>query len=461
MSIFTRFLSFAILASPAVCAAAQDAPEPRTLQLYDEVIFYDGYNSNVIDAGLDDGVLRHRNNLYAVKLTDEQLNWFGEDLVMDVVVGARCDNYDRIGNVNIAFVPKGETSYDWQTTTRIELARFITPFMDMNKQPDEVPYRYSLDAVSYIFRDAKLREQYDFWVEFELFGIPYAANTQIAGCQDRNDVFEGTLIFTSLSDPQPATDKHVLVPIVIKKPEYIGHNMNNYSEDGTDEIGKCVKTWTFEVPQDCADSRITLVMSNHGANAGGEEYNRRLHKIYVDGEQVMKFMPGGKSCEPYRIYNTQANGIYGDERSEDSWEHYSNWCPGAAIPIREIDLGPMSAGVHTFTIKVLLTKFPDQQGDFPVSAYFQGLTEGTLPAGIYTPAMTEPDCEIAVKGHKVTWNSDRDVKEVILYSTAGEILSIVPGAAKRLDMTGFSKGIYLIGLRCYDGSSCIRKFILL
>ena len=107
MSIFTRFLSFAILASPAVCAAAQDAPEPRTLQLYDEVIFYDGYNSNVIDAGLDDGVLRHRNNLYAVKLTDEQLNWFGEDLVMDVVVGARCDNYDLIGNVNIAFVQIG------------------------------------------------------------------------------------------------------------------------------------------------------------------------------------------------------------------------------------------------------------------------------------------------------------------------------------------------------------------
>lgn len=461
MKIFTPIVPLMALAlTTAHVAMAQNDPSGRELQLYNEVIFYDGYNETVMDADLDDGVLRHRNNLYAVKLTDEQLNWFGDDLIMDVVIGARCDNYDRIGNVNLAFVTKGAETYDWQTTTRVELARFITPFMNKNKQPDEVPYRYSLDAVSYIFRDAKWREQYDFWVEFEVFGVPYAANQQVKGCKDRNDVFDGTLTFTSISDPKPAINNHVFVPIVIKKPEYMGHNLNNYSEDATDEIGKCVKTWTFDVPEDCTDGRITFIISNHGANAGGEEYVRRVHQIFYDDEKLLQYTPGGVSCEPYRIYNTQANGIYGTSRDEESWIKSSNWCPGAVIPIRELDLGPVSKGTHKFKVNVVRARFVDQQGDFPVSAYFQGVTDGKLPAGMYTPAMLEPEVSVSVQGRRVSWNSNRGIHEVILYSVEGEILRVEPGSVGCMDLSQMQPGVYLLGIFSTDGSTAVRKFII-
>lgn len=448
------------LAAAPLSATGQDAGEPRQLKLFDDVVYYDGYQmEKIIDADKNDGILRLRNSLYSVKLTEEQLNWFGEDLDLNVIIRALCDNYDRIGDVNLALTPKGTETYDWETATRVELARYITPFMDKNKEPFEVPYAYTVDAASYIFRDAKLRANYDFWIELELFGVPYAANEQIAGCKDRNDVFAGTLTFDSYSEPAGMTDKHVFVPIVIRRPEYQGHNLNNYSERGTDEIGRCIKTWTFEVPEDVTDGRITFIISNHGANSGGEEYIRRLHLISFDGKEAMQYTPGGVSCEPYRKYNTQPNGIYGNKRSDKSWQRSSNWCPGAIIPIREIDLGPVAKGTHTFTVEVPEAKFQGEQGDFPVSAYFQGLTEGRLPAGMYTPEMLEPETTVTVDGDMVRWTCDREVSEAVLYSTRGEMLRIVPGAAGEMELSLYEPGVYLLGLRCADGSSAVRKIV--
>ena len=99
----------------------------------------------------------------------------------------------------------------------------------------------------------------------------------------------------------------------MKKPEYKSHNLNNYSEQGTDTIGTCTKTYKFTVPEKVADSQLVLVMSNHGANSKGEEYNRRLHLIYFNDEIISTFTPGGKSCEPTvstaKARRTTVNGL--------------------------------------------------------------------------------------------------------------------------------------------------------
>lgn len=458
--IFTLLPAATLMLAASLTASAQDdAATPRTINIYDKTVFYDGYNDNVMDAGLDDGITRFRNSIYSRPLTQEELNWFGSDLTIDIAIGALCDNYDRIGNINLALVPKGAATYDRSTTTIIELCRFITPFMNKNKQPDVVPYTFDTDAVSYIFRDSKLREAYDFWVEFELFGVPYAANQQIAGCADRNDVFTGTLNFSSFSEPAPLTDDHVFVPVYFKTPEYIATNLNNYRETACDTIGVTTRTWEFTVPEDVVDSRVTLIISNHGANAGGEEYVRRLHLVYVDGEIVSTFTPGGVSCEPYRQYNTQPNGIYGTSRSDASWRKSSNWCPGAIIPIREIDLGNFKAGTHKIMIRVPKAKFRDKQGDFPVSIYFQGLTKGTLPAGLYTADALEPTAEITVNGDRVDWTCAVNVEEAILYNVSAQMLKVVPGAASTMSIGEYEPGLYVISLRCDDGSTVTRKIV--
>jgi len=133
-----------------ISVMAEDA-EWRQLQLFNEATFYDGYlfEKNP-DKDLQDGILRHSTSLYAVKLTDEQLALIGDSLRMNVFVKACCDNYDRIGNINLALVPKGAETYKPDETQRIELGRFITPFMNKNRQPDTVPYTYRLDYLSLI-----------------------------------------------------------------------------------------------------------------------------------------------------------------------------------------------------------------------------------------------------------------------------------------------------------------------
>ena len=188
----------------------------KTITFFDDVVFYDGYNETIFGADENDGVLRHRNSLYAVKMTDEQLDAFGETTEMNVTIRALCDNYDRIGNINLAFVPKGQSTYrlDGAFVERIELGRFITPFMNYHTLPNRVPYSFQVDYLGHLFHDSNMRAAYDFWLEFELFGMPYSANTQIAGCAGRNDIFAGTLEFVTSEPAMANSNDNVIVPIV-------------------------------------------------------------------------------------------------------------------------------------------------------------------------------------------------------------------------------------------------------
>lgn len=435
--------------------------EPRMQRIFDDAVFYDGYRSEVVDADLDDGILRHANHLYARRLTDSELDWIGSDFRMKVVIRALCDNYDRIGNINLALVPKGSESYDIDEVDRLELGRFITPFMNKNAKLKEVPYEYSSDAISLIFRDSDLREKYDYWMEFELFGVPYAANQQIAGCADRNDVFKGTLDFECSGAPAPRVTTHRLVPIVIKRPESKGHNLNNYSERGTDTIGTCTKTYHFEVKEQLADARVTLIMSNHGANSYGEEYNRRKHLVYVDGELVLVFKPGGKSCEPYRQYNTQVNGIYGrTPMTESQWTSWNNWCPGDIIPIRDINLGELGPGEHTVMIRVPEAQFNEGQGDFPVSMYLQGLTEGVLPAESDGLHLDMPELEISVREGVLTLRCADSFAELEVYDNAGVLRYGTCHPQQSTDLSRLPGGVYVVVATDRDGRLAYRKVML-
>lgn len=449
-----------------VCAGLKAQTNGRdTVTVFDAVRFYDGYlvENNPEDPTLD-GILRHRTSLYAIKLTDEQLAQIGDSLEMHVRVQACCDNYDRIGNVNIAFVPKGQETYKPDEVQRIEIGRFITPFMNKNKKPDTVPYEYKVPYLSYIFRDSELRAQYDIWVELEIFGVPYAANQQIKGCADRSDVFLGTLKFSTINENRGVmTDKDVLVPIVIKNPEYIAHNLNNYDEQATDELGKTIKTYTFTVPKDVADGQLVLVTSNHGANEGGEEYNRRWHYIYYDGgeEPVMVYKPGRNSCEPFRKYNTCPNGIYGYfKRTDETWQSFSNWCPGDVIDNRIIDLGEVKAGTHTVCISVPDAEFVGKQGDIPVSIFFQGLTEGILNniEGVSVEE-SKPLVTITKTGKTLVAGSSEGIVSIELRDLQGKLVRQTE-CGKTINCSGCALGIYLVSVELMNGIIETHKVLL-
>lgn len=453
----------------AICAGAASftasAAERLSETLFNETVFYDGYQDKTIfDEALEDGIFRFRNHTYSMRLTEEFCKSFGDNAELDVIVGALCDNYDRHGSISIAFAPKGEATYDPLTVPKIEIARFITPFMNKNKTPDSVPYNYTLPDLGLILRDPSIHEQYDLWLEAYLFGVPYAANEQVAGCEGRSDVFRLTTTFTHdpASDALVMEPRHHLVPIATVRTEEHGNvNFNNFNEQATDTLGLTTKTWRFEVPADVTDAKIVLINTNHGANANGEEYVRRQHLVYVDGEISLIYWPGGVSCEPYRKYNTQPNGIYGYFVLPDwQWEEWNNWCPGQAVPIREIHLGALKAGEHSVMIRVPQAVFSDGQGDFRPALYFQGVEEGVLPstviAGVESP---EVPVEWSNEGNIWNFNSEVPVSEARVYSYDG---SLIYGEynATSVDLSDCQPGIYIISLTKADGSDTFRKVIV-
>lgn len=366
------YLLFTLLA----LGAADLLHAQTTIPIFDNILFYDGYATRVDTPPAPAGFIRQRNDLYSVKLTDQQIGQIGTSLRMNVVIKASCDNYDRIGNVNLAFVPKGDTTYHPDSVDRIEIGRYITPFMNKNRTPDTVPYTYDISNVAHLLKETSITTDYDIWVELQVFGVPYAANTQVAGCAGRNDVFYGSLDFVTNGTLAPENN-NVLIPLNFQK------DLNNYAAGASDTVGQTKRTITFNVDQDLTDAVFVLITSNHGANSGGEEYNRRQHNIFFDGNQVLTYKPGRTSCEPFRVYNTQGNGIYGPSpRTDAQWQSFSNWCPGDVIDTRIIPLGAVTGGSHTFVIDVPAAQFVGQQGYIPVSLYLQGKTSGTVPVPV-------------------------------------------------------------------------------
>ncbi len=340
-------------------------PEQLSLTLLDEVTFYDGYAA-IVDEPVPEGVIRHSNALYAAKLGGDDLAAIQNTLDMRVYIGALCDNYDRLGAVFLSLVPKGAETYDPAEVSRFEIARFITPFMDKNKQPNVVPFDFEIDNIVPILKDEALTADYDFWFELSVFGVPYTANKEIAGCEGRNDVFLGTLVLNS--DSETAAESFDFAILLATNEAF-----NNYQVNATDKYGQTRKTIKFTLDTDTTATQLVLITSNHGANPGGEEYNRREHYVSIDKELVLQYKPGRESCEPFRMYNTQDNGIYGPSpKSDAEWQSFSNWCPGDVIDTRIIDLGPMTSAIHKFEIKVPDAEFVGEEGNIPFSLYLQG-----------------------------------------------------------------------------------------
>ncbi len=407
-----------------------------TIPIYDNVLFYDGYAGLVNEPTAAD-VIRLRNDLFTKKLTTEVLSQIGNTLQLSISISAACDNYDRIGNINLALVPKGATSYNPATTSRIELGRFITPFMNKNVAPNLVPYSFTVNNVTKILKDSYLNTLYDFWIEFELFGVPYAANTQIAGCAGRNDVFYGTLNFVTNTDAIVPNDTFIL-PLNFKK------DLNNYADGATDIIGDTVRIIEFQLPTAINNAKFYLITSNHGANAGGEEYNRRWHLVSLDGTNILTYRPGEPTCEPYRVYNTQANGIYGaSPRTPTQWQSFSNWCPGSVIPIRQLNLGNLAAGTHTFQLSVPDAVFVDSQGYIPVSLYLQG--ENTV---LGVESFTQMDFDYYPNPTKdnITVNANSTIQSIQLCDMQGRVLVTKTADATQatIDVSNYSKGVYFI-----------------
>lgn len=346
----------------------------------------------------------YEQDIISRKLTPEEIASIGSSVRMNIVLTAACDNYDRLAGVNLVLVPKGSTTYTFNQADikRIEIGRFITPFMNKNATIKQVPYSYQVDNISNILHDTTLSSNYDFWIEFRADGYSAAANTEVAGCADRTDVFRGNLEFVTSGTVTPS--QNFFLPLSYRQ------NLNNYN--ATDVPGQTTRLVTFTLDQPVPNAILHLSTSNHGSNSGGEEYVKRVHNVYLDDQLVSQYMPGGKNCEDYRQYNTQGNGIYGNTaKTLRGWISWNNWCPGDVIPNREVNLGNLTAGTHTIKIDVPTAVFTGQQGYFPISMYIQNQKSGEVicaaPYNLKITKQVNTNVDIAWKenGNSSQWQA--------------------------------------------------------
>lgn len=438
----------------------------ETVELLHNVVFYDGYKTDeVVDAALEDGVVRHQNSLYATRIDPAIYPYIGDNLRLEATLHARCDNYDRMAKFHLAFVPKDAGSYSPGDVRRIEIARFITPFMNKNRKPKEVPYTWDIPNVAYIFHDPAITGKYDIWLEAYVFGVPYDAQKHILGCAQRNDVFsvDASFVFDKDGKGEYAEPgrQHLLTPVYTTKSELEGNvNFNSYNEKACDRTGVCERTFTFSIEDDLDDAFITLINSNHGAGENGEEYVRRLHNIYVDGNLLLTYTPGGVSCEPYRQYNTQGNGIYGKEPTDD-WEEWNNWCPGQAVPIRYINLGALTKGEHSIKLQVPDAEFYNNDGDFRPSIYVQGLRKGSFPMSSVRDIFAETD-DLFTFGNRdggVAYSCRVPLRDVCLFDANGILLEGHYSPDGFISLESRPAGVYFVAAYTRDGRSSVFKTV--
>ena len=439
--------------------------DPYTLQVFNQAVYYGMYEGTVNEP-VPAGAIRHSNSSYGIKLTAEQIANFGNTLTMTVTLNPLCDNYDRIGNVNLAFVPKDSESYVYDQVKRIEIGRFITPFMDKNDTAvTEVPYEYELNHLTNIFHDEAIAAQYDFWVELEVYGYQGGpgqggAAVEIPGCAGRNDVYQGSLTFVSTTDEQiPTPDASFIGPLSFK------YELKDYTLEGTDVIGETVRTIGFTLSNPIENAKLHIITSNHGSNTNGEEYIRRNHYIYFDDAEKLMYKPGGVSCVPFRDYNTQLNCIYWvcngtsnppprpDTNTAWSW---NNWCPGDKIPNRVVELGTVAAGYHTYRIEVPDAVFAGDQGYFPMSVYLTGDGSSVLLGDCFAQdkvtIFPNPVSDVAT-----IQTNGLVIKAVTVVNTLGQ--NVLEGNTDKIDMSSFQDGIYIVKVEFDNNQTAIKKIV--
>lgn len=420
------------------------------MNVISEATYYDGY-APTVSQPVPTGLIRLSNARYARKLTDTELDTFKAKIAMRVTIGALCDNYDRLGSVYLAMVPKNQTSYTINDASvkRIEVGRYITPFMNKNRSPIEVPYTYNLSNLYNVFHDTGLRNTYDLYMELDVFGVPYAAQNEVTGCTGRNDVFTGTLTFFSTDTGATSTDYNHLLPLISN------NKLNNYNS--TDVTGETVRIVNFNLSNPVTNANFVIISTPHGANNGGEEYVRRQNYTFIDDVQVLTYTPGGISCEPYRVYNTQGNGIYGSiPKIVSDWTSWNNWCPGNAVPIRGFTLPSMTAGNHTLKHTIPTAVFNQQQGDVYLSIYMQSKSNTTLDVKdiktIDVSIYPNPTSDF------VTIKSKVDVLSIALFSVDGKKL-FENYKENRIDLSAYPTGVYFLSIALKDGTAFKHKII--
>ncbi len=106
----------------------------------------------------------------------------------------------------------------------------------------------------------------------------------------------------------------------------------------------------FTLKEPAKNARLYYLTSGHGGWGGGDEFNQKPNTIYLDGKQVISFIPWRDDCGTYRNLNPCSGNFANGLSSSDSSR--SNWCPGTVTNPEYIYLGDLDTGEHFLHVQI-------------------------------------------------------------------------------------------------------------
>lgn len=308
---------------------------PGTIQVFDQIPQFGMYATEdpkgyQPPAGV---TLWKRGTEFITKLTPQQKALIGADLSAHVTFHAQCDNYDRIGGVFAVRVAPGTTPKD--SDPRLELVRFITPFSDYKRGA----------LATYPFAAADLASQahaladpaFDVWIGIGGGSNPYSGDP--CDSDGKPDDFKAIGFKYSLE-------------LVSTKPLAPGMNLTLPGLYAVQAM-KLPVTAMIDNPGAAISGHVTVIVSGHGADSGGDEYANTKDTLSVNGAMVGMF-DTAIDCAQYAKFSPDGNqGIFGNNKSSNP----RNWCPGALVPSHTFDAS-LNSGMNSISLAIDPSKLP-------------------------------------------------------------------------------------------------------
>ncbi len=147
----------------------------------------------------------------------------------------------------------------------------------------------------------------------------------------------------------------------------------NILEMSGQNYGRLFKTDTltaeFDIPDKVENLKLLYTSTGHGGWGGGDEFNQRLNKIFVDGKLIYNEVPWRTDCATYRLSNPSSGNFSNGLSSSDLSR--SNWCPATLTPPKIIPLNSLKQGKHIIQVVI-------EQGDDDGSSFNHWGVTGVL-----------------------------------------------------------------------------------
>ena len=106
----------------------------------------------------------------------------------------------------------------------------------------------------------------------------------------------------------------------------------------------------FTLDEPVKNATLFYLTTGHGGWGNGDEFNQKPNTIFVDGKQVISFVPWRDDCGTYRNWNPCSGNFSNGMSSSDLSR--SNWCPATVTNPNYIYLGDLEAGEHSMEIRI-------------------------------------------------------------------------------------------------------------